>query len=267
MKNNDIIILPVVRKRPWVNTASFQKNKLMSASTIIQPFYGRDGFQTGLEGNEDLQSQFEKELNMTKDTLKPTVNNDYWHEEMNIKLEDGPNSFSRSNPQDKLKILVLRNHPIIANSFNEINPESQFYIVDEIVESEKKASRAENKAKAYSVLTGMNPSEQRQFLKLYGKGGNDMSERDVNAELGEYLEENVVDFLFKSDYSKETINIRAFIFDLVAYNVLRIRGGDYFDSDENKGNLESLSSYLLAPEKQDIYLNYKERLEHAKHGK
>lgn len=266
MKNNNIIVMPVVKRKPWVNTDKFGKNKLMGASTTLQPYYGEAGFQTGLEGKPELQAEFEEELNLPKDTLKPSVSNDYWHDEMNIGLEDGPNVFKKGIPMDRLKILILKNHPSIANSLSEVNPDTQFYIVDEAAETERKATKAEKKSEAYLLLAEMSPSEQRQFLKLYGKGGSEMSERDVKAELGTNIEDNVNDFLSKSSFSKEKINIRAFIFDLVAHNILRIRGGNYFDSDEDKGNLETLTAYFLAPEKQEVYMNYKERLEHAKHN-
>lgn len=264
--NNNIIVMPVVRKKPWVNTDKFGKNKLMGATTTLQAYYGNNGLQTGLEGNKELQEEFESELGLPTGSLSPTLSNDYWSDSMNITLEDGPNIFKRGLPLDKLKILVLKNHPIVANSQAEITPESEFYIVDEVLETEKKASKAESKEKAYAILSGMSATEQRQFLKLYGIGGSEISDRDVKGELGELLESNVKEFLSKASYSKEKINITAFIFDLVQHNILRIRGNHYFDSDEDKGTLETLSSYFLAPEKQEVYMNYKERLEHAKHG-
>lgn len=266
MENNNIIIMPVVRKRPWVNTDSFNKNKLGGASTVMQPYFGENGFQTGLEGQEELQAQFEKELGLEKGSLEPIVTNEYWSENMNIKLEDGPTIFKRALPMDRLKLLILKNHPKVALSINEVTPDNDFYIVDEVLESERKATKTEKKSKAYGILVNMSPEEQRQFIKLFGKGGPDMNEMEIKADLGELIEQNVDEFISKSEFSKEKIHVRAFIFDLVTYNILRIRGGHYFDSDEDKGDLEVLTSYFLAPEKQDVYLNYKERLDHAKRG-
>lgn len=267
MENNNVIVTPVVRRKPWINTDKFNKNKLLGAKTILQPYFGPEGFKTGLENNEALQKEFENELNLPEGTLKPSMDNDYWHEEMNIVLEDNPNTFNRNIPKDRLKLLILKNHPLVAPSEAEITPDSEFYIVDIYQEQERKATKAEQKAKAYALLTSMSPQEQRQFCKLYGTGGMDMSEKDVFVELGIRIEDNVVEFLSKAEFSKEVINIRAFIFDLVEYNILRIRGGNYFDSDEDKGDLKTLSNYLLAPDKQSVYLNLKERLEYAKKGK
>jgi len=266
MDNNQIIVMPVVRRKPWVNTSQFNKNKVMEANTTVQAYSGQNGLQTGLEGNKELQEEFEKELGLAPGTLAPTLSNDYWSEEVNIKLEDGPTTFSKSHPKDRLKILILQNHPLVANSLAEVSPETDFYIVDEVLEQEKKLNKAEKKERAYAIFSEMSPSEKRQFLKMIGKGGNEMSDVDVKAELSTILEDNVDDFLSKSEFSKEKLTIRAFIFDLVQYGILRIRGGHYFDSDEDKGNLEALTTYFLSPSKQDAYLTYKERLEHAKLG-
>lgn len=264
--NNEILVMPVVRKKPWVNADKYNKNKIMGANTTLQPYLGKGGFQTGLEGDPELQKELEDSLGLVEGALKPVLSNDYWHNEVNIKLEDGPNTFNKNLPKDRLAIMILKNHPKVANSEAEITPDSDFYIVDVIQEQAKKATTAEKKAEAYAIFTGFSIQEKRQFLKLYGKGGADMSENDVFAELGAELENNVDEFLLKAKYSKEKINMRAFIFDLVQYNILRLRGGSYFDSDEDKGNIEVLTNYLLAPDKQDIYFNYKERLEHAKRG-
>lgn len=264
MESNTIVVLPVVRKKPWINTEKFDKNKLLGASTIVQPFYGEQGLQTGLEGNPELQKEFEQKLGLPEGTLTPNIQNNYWSEEMNIKLDDGPTTFYKSNPKDSLKILVLKNHPKVANSILEISPDTDFYILDEQQETERKVSITEKKEKAYAIYSAWTASEKRQFLKLYGKGGPDMSDVDVKATLGTYLEENVDDFLLKTEFSKETLTVRAFIFDLVAYGVLRIRGSHYMDADEDLGTLEALTAYFLAPDKANQYLNYKDRLENAK---
>lgn len=265
MEDKNIVVMPVVRHKPWVNSDKYNKNKVLAASTTLQPYLGIAGLTTGLEGNKELQAQFEKDLRLSDDALNPVVTNEYWGN-FNIKLEDGPNIFHRTSPLDMLKVLVLKNHPAVAESESEITPDSQFYILDEALESSKKASKTDLKVKAYLRLNDMSPSEQRQFLKLFGKGGIDMSDKDVYSELGELIEKNTESFLIKSDFSKEKVNITAFIFDLVQYGVLRLRGSHYFDVDTNVGNLETLRNTLLAPEKQDSYLNYKERLEHAKRG-
>jgi hypothetical protein len=266
MKNNNIIVMPVVRKRPWVNTDKYSKNKIGGALTTVSPYLGEDGFHTGLENDQELQNSFEKELGLVTGTLSPVLSNDYWHDNLNIRLEDGPTTFRKGLASDRLKLLILRNHPLVANSLAEISPDTDFYIVDEELETDRKATKAEDKSKAYLLLSEMSPSEKRQFLKMFGAGGNDMSDKDIIAELGDIIENELKSFLSTSEFSKEKVNIRAFIFDLVQYNILRLRGGNYFDSDEDKGNLEILTSYFLSPDKNDVYLNYKERLTHARQG-
>lgn len=260
-----VIIRPVVRKRPYVDTDKYNKNKIAGAGTVVQPFYGVNGFKTGLEGEQELQTQFEMDLGLVKGTLNPVLSNPFWAEDMNIKLKDEPNVFHRNNPREMLQVLILKNHPIVAPSKAEITPDTQFYLEDTVIENERKLAKSEKKEKAYGFYSNQSPEEKRKFLKLFNSGGGkDMDDTSIKTMLGELLEKDVDDFLGKASYSKEKINLQAFIYDLVSYGVLRLNSNRYFDNGEDMGNLDTLTSTLLAPNKADLYHAYKERLEQKK---
>lgn len=260
-----VIVRPIIKRRPWVNTDTFTKNKLMGAGTSVAPYVDQSGIlHTGMNAEE--QAEMEKELQLEPGTLDARLNNPFWDDYV-IRLEDEPNTFNPLLPRDKLKIYVLKAHKLVANSLEEQNPDTDFYIedVDEIID--KKVKEAEAKEKAYSIFSNMTDVDKRAVLKLYGKGGADLTDKAVKAELMSELEKNVPLFISNASQGKDVITIRAFIFDLHHYGVIRTRGDYYYDGDSSLGTISQFGEYLLMPDKQDVYDSYKARLEQAKFGR
>lgn len=263
MSESVVIVKPVLRKRPWVNTDEFNKNKLFGVGTKLSPYLDQSGLHTGL--TEETQVEFEKKLGLKEGSLAPLRDSEFW-DDFYITLQDEPNTFYKNNPTDELRIAVLKAHPKVANTQEEISPDTDFYILDVETEEQDKVKLIETKEKAYSVFSKLTNKGKRDLLKLYGEGGDSANDSTIKTALSEKMEQNPHDFLAKAAFSKEVITVRAFIFDLVDYGILRQRGQYYFDGDTNLGDIKSFSDYLLMPDKQDVYLVYKDRLSQAKLG-
>jgi hypothetical protein len=256
-----VIVRPVVRKKPWVNTKDFDKNKLHNASTVLVPDLDSYGLHTGLD--EEGENKFEKSLGFPKGHLSSVVTNDYWTN-FTIKLKDEPNVFHKGTPREALIIEVLKSHSKVANSLEEVTPDTDFYIEDIEAEQEKNIKSVEVKEEAFLKFSKLSSQGKKDILKIYGEGGDTVSDATIKNMLASKLEDDPSRFLKVANLSKEIVKTRSFIFDLEDYGVIRKRADVYFDGDNSLGDMRTFSEFLLMPDKQSSYIMYKDRLEHAK---
>lgn len=259
-----VIVRPVVRKKPFVNADKFGKNKLQGAGTTVTVYLDRRGLHTGLTKEEE--KEFEGRLRLKEGSLEASLNNPFW-DDFTIKLEDEPNTFDPLIAEDALKIKVLKAHVKVANSLDEITPDTDFYIEDVEEQISKKAKTAETKEEAYRIFSSLTDDDKRKVLKLYGKGGSDLTDKAVKAELMDELEDNPTMFISNATIGKDELSMKSFVFDLHDFGVIRKRGEIYFDGDTSLGGMDSFARELLMPDKREVYEVYKTRLEQAKFGR
>jgi len=258
-----VIVRPVVRSKPWVNTKDFDKNKLHNASTVLVPDMDSYGLHTGLD--DATEAEFEKKLGYPAGYLASVVTNDFWTE-FTIKLKDEPNVYHKATPREALIIEVLKAHGKVANSIEDISPDTDFYIEDIEAEAEENIKKVEIKEEAFIKFTKLSSQGKKDILKIYGEGGDTVNENTIKQMLAAKLEDDPTKFLKITGLSKEIVKTRAFIFDLEDYGVIRKRADVYFDGDNSLGDVRTFSEFLLMPDKQSSYIMYQDRLEHAKIG-
>jgi hypothetical protein len=261
IKEATVIVRPVIRKKPWVNTKEFDKNKLHNASTVLVPDYDSYGLHTGL--TEESESKFEKLLGYPEKHLASVITNEYWTN-FTIKLKDEPNVYHKATPREALIIEVLKAHGKVANSIEDISPDTDFYIEDIEAEAEENIKKVELKEEAFLKFAKLSSQGKKDILKIYGEGGDTVSDTTIKQMLASKLEDSPEKFLSITKLSKEIVKIRAFIFDLEDYGVIRKRADVYFDGDNSLGDIRIFSEFLLQPDKQSSYIMYKDRLEHSK---
>jgi len=213
--------------------------------------------KTGLSQLE--QDFLEGALGLEKNKLAPFITNDFWLTYY-IKLRQNTEMLNLESPTDYLKYKILISSDKCSPSFDEITPESLFYIEDIEQTSEKLSNKAELKVQAVELFNKLNSEDRTKLLKIYGLNPEGNTEAFIKGTLFDELEKNPTKFIKIASKSRERIVLEAFVFDLVNKGVLRERAGSMFDKDVNKGNVNELVERFLDPRYQDEYEAYKERL-------
>jgi len=208
--------------------------------------------------------QFKRDLGYAStygpDFLNPNFNNNFWAD-YKIVLLDEPNFFDMNIAENKLKYYIIKSSKYVANSFEEINPESLFYIEDTLEKAKTAVNKGKVKQEAYTILSSLSADQKIKVLKVYGEKGSIASEERVSARIFELIEENPSKFISICRLDKEKIAIKTLIFDLIEYGVIRERNNFIYDSDELVGSMEEFEYRLIDPKNTDTLQTYKERLE------
>ena len=154
-----------------------------------------------------------------------------------LDLEDGSNSIDLSTELGMIKYFMALADPMIANSYEEITPETAYYIARVDEENERKTKSAKKVDSAVARLYELSenyPTTLIQLCKVLGIN------RKVNATTGyeilSYNIKNEKDFvenfiyyydMWKEESTRPLFEARAFLWDLLEYRVVSERSNKY----------------------------------------
>ena len=282
-----------------METSLLQKgmSRLPGTSVIKFPYKEMDGrYRTGLDENaayikriEDLESR-EAEIERVK-ALKLRLENmlgfdlsersDYWNSSKlksltdtshvsPAKLIDGVNIYDLNDPLNELTFSWLRVHPTIASSYaayerGEYPADTQFYVVDEEIESAIAYKKKKSVNSAIIKFNGMTISKQRKVARLLGL--------PITEETKEEIVYNTVDTLLKeqeissgsfkgmnpitvfekfANMKENLIHVKDVIEQALQHTIYRERpnGRIYEGELEVSESKEELAKFLVADENQ-----------------
>ena len=201
---------------------------------------------------------------MSTDAGNPIPYNEFYTN-FCVKISDSGKELDLSIPKHKLMYALLKTSKEVASNKEEINPAVHtFYIEDENEEAVKKLTAIQSKKEAYSLFAEMTSKEVRDFLVLFGKSSDNVSDKVAEAKLGEMIDVNPEKFIkLYNDVNKEVkINLRK----LVQKGIIRKEGKAYFYGEEGEaiflGSTEELAIvYLGEANNQDLYISLLTELE------
>lgn len=176
-----------------------------------------------------------------------------------IKLENKTNIFDTSKPLDEIKVKVMKQHDLVANSMKEYEegkfPLAKFVIFDEQEEVEIKASKLATKNKVVLELSKLPFERKAEIVQiLKGISVRKQSPNFVELKLDEIIDEfgaervlNVI----KRDKARNSVH--ALVLEAIHKNVLRKDGTAVYYMDDQVGfDIESAVDYFQDPKNQSL---------------
>jgi len=201
-----------------------------------------------------------------------------------VKLLDGDNFFDLSIPFQELAFSWLRVHPTIAGSYQawergEYPAETQFYVVDEEIESGIIFKKKQLINKAIVKFDSMTPEKKRKVGRLLGLPvTEDTKEEIVYNQVDNMLKQsefksgafqglNPVEVFNRfADMKENLLHIKDLVKQAVAHSVYRIKpNGKVYEGDfEIAKDEEDLIKFLMDDDNQDELLTLEGKLKHKK---
>lgn len=153
--------------------------------------------------------------------------------------------------------------PEIANTYNERNDDTPFYIVDDEREAEIDNMEFDELTEAYTILKSMTLAQRRGFAVLLGIPVRYSSDSVVLKALREEADNDPKNFIAEwKDAGRDT---KTLLHELVEYGIIQKRVDSYYFNDALLG-IDELSSvqWLSSPENSDVKLKLKQQLEALK---
>ncbi len=208
---------------------------------------------------------------------------DYTHVQA-VKLLDGDNFFDLSVPFQELAFSWLRVHPTIASSYQswergEYPADTQFYVVDEEIESGIIFKKKQLINKAIVKFDSMTPEKKRKVGRLLGLPvTEDTKEEVVYNQVDNMLKQsefksgafqglNPVEVFNRfADMKENLLHIKDLVKQAIAHSVYRVKpnGKVYEGEFEIAKDEEELIKFLMDDDNQDELLTLEGKLKHKK---
>jgi hypothetical protein len=201
-----------------------------------------------------------------------------------VKLEDGDNLFDLSVAWRELEFAWLRVHPTIASSYQkweqgEYPADTQFYVVDEDVESAIAFNKKQLINKAIIKFDQMTPDRKKQVARLLGL--------PVTDDTKEHIVYNLVDNLLKqsefktgtysglstvqvfnrfADMKDNLLHVKDLIKQAITHSIYRVKasGRIYEGEYETAKDEEDLVRYLIDEDHQEDLLALEDKVKTKK---
>jgi hypothetical protein len=184
-----------------------------------------------------------------------------------IKLAFKTNIFNTENPLEEIKVKVLKESDLVANSQKEYDegkyPEALFVIFDEQEDTDIRASKAAIKRKVVieaSKLTKLRKAEIVQILT--GISVREQSEDFVDLKLDDAIDSEGADkVLTLIQRDKTRVALHSLVLEALYKNILRKDGtAIYFMDDQLGFDIESAIDYFINPKNQTLKAQILENL-------
>lgn len=237
------VIVRITRVNPWTGLT-----KWPTTYDYVGPYWTRSGnVYTGL--SEADARRLEKALGKAEGDLAPT--SDFWTT-FAVKIGKRDLILDTDRPMDELQYLFLRGHKRVANGLANMNPATDYVLINKDAEAEQANRINKIKRDAYREMDKMSIEDMRKCLRLYGMKSDTMSNELVEAKLSEQIEQAPDRFLSKwvNNPNKE---MNFIIEEAIAKNIIRKNRTQYFFGTDMIGNgLEDVMAYLKDKKNQDI---------------
>lgn len=201
-----------------------------------------------------------------------------------VKLLDGDNFFDFSAPFEELAFSWLRVHPTIASSFQawergEYPADTQFYVVDDEIESTILYNKKKLINSAISKFDSMSPEKKRKIGRLLGLPITEDTKEDVVYNLvdnilkqtemgkGTYQGLNPIEVFGRfADMKEDLLHIKDLVKQAIAHSVYRLKpnGKVYEGEFEVAKDEDDLVKFLINEDNQDALLELEGKLKMKK---
>lgn len=201
-----------------------------------------------------------------------------------MKLLDGDNYFDFSNPMLELAFSWLRVHPTIASSYQawergEYPADTQFYVVDDELESTILFKKKQIVNKAISKFDSMGPDKKRKVARLLGLPVTDDTKEEVVYNLvdnilketefktGKYQGLSTIEVFTRfADMKENILHVRDLVKQAVQHSIYRLKpnGKVYEGEFEIAKDEDDLIKFLVDDNNQDELLTLEQKLKMKK---
>lgn len=222
----------------------------------------RGAFDTGL--TPEQETEFEELIGLDKGTLDKK-NKEYWTP-FGIMVQDGGILLDDSDPEDALKIAILKKREDMATSKHEARIKSgvKWLLYSEEGDAEVEVVKISDKALAFAKYSTMTIEDMNNYLRASNLNPDTMSEKIVRAKVGKSVDETPKKFLALANDKRQSDRIM--INEMVAYEVLKMNKNSYIN-DEGMimaHDMTSMLSWISDKQNVKALLGYKRMLEEAK---
>lgn len=256
-----------IEKKKWHNKTG---SDIFSQPKIIEALIDGDTrlYRTGLTEEEEIEYSKKLGVNLSNRPGNNPDKIDYWQEKAAwISLPYRTTIFDTSKPEDYVKVKVLKDSKFVANSQKEeeqgLFPEATHIIYDEEEQIDNRATKVEEKQKAFANLSKMSLEDKQNVLHiLSGKSTKGKSSNFVNVKLEEEIEASASKFNSTFDLGRESVSIRAKVLELLANNILtKDAGGIFYLGELVAINYEDAVAWFANPNNQTLKVKILETLE------
>jgi hypothetical protein len=201
-----------------------------------------------------------------------------------VKLLDGDNYFDLTVPLQELAFSWLRVHPTIASSYQawergEFSAETQFYVVDEEIESTVMFKKKQMINKAIVKFDSMTPDKKRKVARLLGLPVTDDTKEEsvynlvdnvlkqTEFKAGKYQGLNPVEVFSRfADMKENLLHIKDLVKQAIIHSIYRVKpsGKVYEGEFEVAQDEEELVKYLADDDHQDDLITLEQKLKTKK---
>jgi len=179
-----------------------------------------------------------------------------------IKIGAAGEELDLSVPAQFLKWKYLQFHPEVCVDINKLNTSHHTYImIDKEKEATEKLTIMDYKVEAFTLVGEMTEESVKDFLILYGRNSDGVSNKEAKSLLLEYIESDPKKFitLYKDNTREYKINFKK----MLKAKILERRGGVFFFGDDISlgATPEQAVENLKSPANQELYINLLQLLE------
>ncbi len=242
------VILKVKQKDAWAGVIRFRKCfiTLGSAATRAGVDY------TGLSAED--RARLEEAIGYPKGHLDPKgiQEDSFWKtyavrvgtDELVIRPEASPN--------EELKFLFLKNHPLVQYGVKDLKPDALCILVDREAEAERENKTAQIRREANREFDKMNLDSMRQALRIFGINATSLSNELVENKLFKIVEEDPKRFLERWVNNKNKLT-EFLIETAISKNIIRRNKDIYsYGTDVIGRGLDDVIAYINDKKNQDL---------------
>lgn len=204
-----------------------------------------------------------------------------------VKLIDGDNLFDLSIPYRELAFAWLRVHPTIASSYQawergEFPADTQFYVVDEDIESTVTFKKKQTINKAIAKFDSMTPDKQKKIARMLGLPVTDDTKpefvynqvdtimKQTEFKTGAFKGLNPVEVFNRfADMKENLLQIKDLVKQAIQHSIYRVKpNGHIYEGElEVATDEEELVKHLVDDDHQDELITLEQKLKTKKIAK
>ena len=239
------VIVRMTKVNPWTGLI-----KWSNCFDYLGSYWTRSGARyTGL--TKEQARDLEQRLGYQEGQLDS--NSTFW-DTFAIKIGKRDLIINTDKPEGELQYLFLKKHKRVADGVKNINPSTDYVLVDKDVEATEANKVNKVKREAYREFDKMNLEEMRKCLRLFGTKADSLSNELVEAKLNECIEKDPAKFIriWVKNPDKE---INFIIEEALSKNIIRKNRASYYYGTDLIGNgIEDVIAYLKDKKNQELYL-------------
>lgn len=184
-----------------------------------------------------------------------------------VTLPNNTQFFDTEKHIEYVKIKLMKAHKWVANSYQEWLdgkwPEATHYIFDENEQIDQKATKAQQREKAYGYLGKMSADDKINIIQIItNKSLKGRKNNFIDAEIDDILSNKPEEFIRNVEMGKEEVQTRATVLELIGKGILTKDGNAIYYMGELLGvDYEEVIKYFKNPNNQRMKVSIMEKLQ------